>query len=67
MENEKHTVIVPYNGYTTYRTSWGTNGSEPNGTRTSEETVKAIKERYEGFGSTVEIIKPLGNNSGKSI
>jgi hypothetical protein len=58
LKKERHTIITPYKGYTAYRTSWGTSGSEPNGDRTSDETVKAIKERYEGYGSTVEIIKP---------
>lgn len=61
MSNEKHTVLIPYKGYTTYRTSWGTSGSEPNGDRTSKETVNALKERYEGYGSTVEVIEPIGS------
>ena len=42
MKNEKHTVIIPYDGYTTYHTNWGTSGSEPNCTRTSKEVVNII-------------------------
>ncbi len=55
---EKHTVIIPYKGYTSYSTSWGTSGSVPNFDKTSYEVVKALKERYESYGSTVEVISP---------